>query len=125
MLKKKRYPAQYGATIFFKEGDTINVGDKILEWDPFAMPVLGEVKGKVKFEDMIVGSTIKEEVDAVTGLSQKLLLKLKIKKMLLSNQELLLLMKLVTQFKCSRNKETSGLSIPVGANITVNEGDED
>ena len=39
-VEKERYPAIYGATIFFKDGDTVNVGDKILEWDPFAMPII-------------------------------------------------------------------------------------
>ena len=88
-VEKERYPAIYGAKIFFKEGDQINVGDKLLEWDPFAMPVISEVKGKVKFEDMVVGSTVSETIDPVTGLLRDKLLKRKVKKMHLSNQELL------------------------------------
>jgi DNA-directed RNA polymerase subunit beta' len=27
-VEKERYPAQYGAQIFFKDGDKVNVGDK-------------------------------------------------------------------------------------------------
>jgi DNA-directed RNA polymerase subunit beta' len=69
--EKERYPAIYGAQIFFKDGDKVNVGDKILEWDPFAMPILSEVSGTVAYEDMIVGSTVAEEVDSVTGLTHK------------------------------------------------------
>ena len=38
--------------------DQVNVGDKILEWDPFAIPILGEVKGKVKYEDLVVGQPL-------------------------------------------------------------------
>ena len=42
-VEKERYPAVYGATIFFNEGDEVSVGDSILEWDPFALPILTEV----------------------------------------------------------------------------------
>ena len=77
--EKERYPAIYGATIAFKDGDKVNVGDRILEWDPFAMPTLAEVSGKILFEDMVVGSTVKEEMDAVTGLSHKVIIESKSK----------------------------------------------
>lgn len=70
-VEKERYPAIYGAKIFFKEGDEVNVGDKIIEWDPFSIPILTEVDGTVKFEDIIVGQTINEAVDPVTGLTTR------------------------------------------------------
>jgi DNA-directed RNA polymerase subunit beta' len=70
-VEKERYPAVYGAKIFFKEGEEVNVGDKIIEWDPFSIPILTEVEGVVKFEDIVVGSTINEAVDPVTGLTTR------------------------------------------------------
>ncbi len=69
--EKDRYPAVYGAHIFFKEGQEIAVGDKVLEWDPFTNPILTEVPGVVKYEDLFVGSTVHEQVDAITGLTQR------------------------------------------------------
>ena len=42
-----------------------------MEWDPFSIPLLTEVSGTVKFEDTIVGATISEQTDAVTGLTQR------------------------------------------------------
>ncbi len=71
-VEKERYPAVYGAKIFFKEGDEVNVGDKIIEWDPFSIPILTEVGGVVKFEDIVVGQTINEAVDPVTGLTTRI-----------------------------------------------------
>jgi DNA-directed RNA polymerase subunit beta' len=70
-VEKERYPAVYGAKIFFKEGDEVNVGDKIIEWDPFSIPILTEVEGTIKFEDILVGQTINEAVDPVTGLTTR------------------------------------------------------
>lgn len=70
-VEKERYPAVYGATCFFKEGDTVHVGDKILEWDPFAIPIICEVSGTVKYEDLVLGVTYIEQIDSVTGLAHK------------------------------------------------------
>jgi len=70
---KETYPAIYGAKIFFKENDEISVGDKIIEWDPFSIAVLAEVDGFVKFDDLIVGSTVTENIDPVTGLTSRVI----------------------------------------------------
>ncbi len=69
--EKERYPAVYGARIFFKEGEEVNVGEKIIEWDPFSIPILTDVSGVVKYEDLIVGATVAEQVDAITGLTNR------------------------------------------------------
>ena len=41
--------------------------------DPFSIPVLSEVAGQVKFEDLIAGSTYVEQVDSVTGISSRII----------------------------------------------------
>ncbi|MDC1174382.1 DNA-directed RNA polymerase subunit beta' [Bacteriovoracaceae bacterium] len=70
-VEKERYPAVYGAKIFFKEGEEVEVGGKIIEWDPFSIPILSESAGFVKFDDLIVGQTVTEQVDPVTGLTTR------------------------------------------------------
>ncbi|MFT6068617.1 MAG: DNA-directed RNA polymerase subunit beta' [Bacteriovoracaceae bacterium] len=71
-LEKERYPTPYGAKLFFVDGDEVKVGDRIVEWDPFSIPLLTEVSGTVKYEDLVSGSTINEQVDAVTGLTNRI-----------------------------------------------------
>jgi DNA-directed RNA polymerase subunit beta' len=44
------------------------------EWDPYTMPILTEISGKVKFGDVIEGVTMEEQVDEVTGLSRKVII---------------------------------------------------
>ena len=60
-----------------KEGQKVEAGTLIAEWDPFAMPLLTEVGGIVQFEDIIEGVTMNEPLDEVTGLSRKTIIESK------------------------------------------------
>ena len=50
-VEKERVPAIYGAKVLKNEGDEVEPGEAIIEWDPFAIPLLAEVSGTVKFRD--------------------------------------------------------------------------
>ena len=69
--EKERHAVIYGATLMVKDGQEIDPGQKLVEWDPYTFAILTEVGGKVTFRDIIEGVTMKEEVDEVTGLSRK------------------------------------------------------
>ena len=49
----------------------------LLEWDPFANPILTEVGGQIKFGDIIEGVTMQEQVDEFTGMSSKVIVESK------------------------------------------------
>jgi DNA-directed RNA polymerase subunit beta' len=69
--KKESYPAVYGARLKVEDGKAVKSGQILMEWDPFTTAILAEQGGKVHFRDVIDGVTIREEVDEVTGLSQR------------------------------------------------------
>ena len=69
--KKESYPAVYGARLKVEDGKAVKSGQILIEWDPFTTAILAEQGGKVHFRDVIDGVTIREEVDEVTGLSQR------------------------------------------------------
>ena len=69
--KKESYPAVYGARLKVEDGKAVKAGQILIEWDPFTTAILAEQGGKVHFRDVIDGVTIREEVDEVTGLSQR------------------------------------------------------
>jgi DNA-directed RNA polymerase subunit beta' len=69
--KKESYPAVYGARLKVEDGKAVKAGQILMEWDPFTTAILAEQAGKVHFRDVIDGVTIREEVDEVTGLSQR------------------------------------------------------
>ncbi len=68
--EKERYHVVYGARLRVNEGETVNHGQILAEWDPFTFSILTETAGSVKFDDLRPGLTIEEQVDEVTGLSQ-------------------------------------------------------
>ncbi|MBI4041171.1 MAG: DNA-directed RNA polymerase subunit beta' [Deltaproteobacteria bacterium] len=69
--ERERYALIYGATLKVKDGEKVQEGQLLAEWDPFAMPILTEVSGTVKFGDLMEGVTVREQLDEVTGLSHK------------------------------------------------------
>ncbi len=119
--EKERVPAVYGATLFFKEGAEVNVGETVIEWDPFAIPILTEVTGLVKFEDLVSGSTINEQVDAVTGLTQRIVTESK-------DPSLQPRISIVDEdgnpIIVPGTKRHATYRLQVGANIMVQEGDK-
>ncbi|NOX20858.1 MAG: DNA-directed RNA polymerase subunit beta' [Nitrospirae bacterium] len=72
--EKEKYNLVYGARILVEEGQTVKIGQKLVEWDPYSVPILTEVGGRVALGDIIEGVTVKEIVDEVTGLSQKVII---------------------------------------------------
>jgi DNA-directed RNA polymerase subunit beta' len=67
--ERASYRIVYGARLKVDEGASVKRGDRLAEWNPNALPVLTEVSGIVKFEDMISGVTIKDVADEKTGVT--------------------------------------------------------
>lgn len=51
----------YGATLYFKNGESVKKGDKICEWDAYNALTIAEMGGKVLFDNLIEGVTYREE----------------------------------------------------------------
>nr|WP_115956253.1 DNA-directed RNA polymerase subunit beta' [Candidatus Purcelliella pentastirinorum] len=66
---KESYKVPYGAVIVKGDGEYVNSGEIIANWDPHTMPVISEINGYLKFVDMIDGQTITRQTDELTGLS--------------------------------------------------------
>ncbi|MEQ1791904.1 MAG: DNA-directed RNA polymerase subunit beta', partial [Nitrospiraceae bacterium] len=71
--EREKYSVVYGAKIKVKDGGRIELGQKLVEWDPYSLTILTEVGGRVAYGDIVEGVTMKEEFDEVTGLSRKVI----------------------------------------------------
>ena len=67
---RERYPIVYGARLKVRDGQKVEEGQTLVEWDPYTFSILTEEPGSVHFKDIIEGMTVHEEVDEVTGLSR-------------------------------------------------------
>ncbi len=65
------YKVNYGSKLFFKDGDKIEKGKKIAEWDPYTLPVIAETSGIINFMDLVEGVSLTETLDDATGISAK------------------------------------------------------
>ncbi|MCR9120566.1 MAG: DNA-directed RNA polymerase subunit beta', partial [bacterium] len=61
-LEKHEVPT--GSILKVAEGDEIKAKDVLCEWDPHSIPILAEVSGKVRYEDIVEGDTLQIETDA-------------------------------------------------------------
>jgi DNA-directed RNA polymerase subunit beta' len=75
--ERERYGVVYGAKLPVPPEGRVNAGDMLAEWDPYTMPILTEIPGRVKFGDVVEGATMEEQLDEVTGLSRKVIIESK------------------------------------------------
>ncbi len=67
--ERERYKLPYGAVISVGDGDSIEMGDIVAQWDPHTHPVVTEVEGQASFIDVIEGMTVSHRTDEITGLT--------------------------------------------------------
>ncbi len=66
---KENYKVPYGAILDKKNGDFVNKGEIIVNWDPHSIPIITEVSGYVKFIDMYKNRNIIKKKDNLTNTS--------------------------------------------------------
>src|SRR5271167_3723916 len=59
----EKYDVPDGAIMMVEDGQTIARGSMLCEWDPHNIPILAEVGGKVRFDDIVEGETMNIEID--------------------------------------------------------------
>ncbi|MDA2925152.1 DNA-directed RNA polymerase subunit beta', partial [Acidobacteria bacterium AH-259-L09] len=111
--EKERYSVIYGAKLMVKDGQKIQPGRKLVEWDPFTFAILTEEGGTAVFKDIVEGLTMKEEVDEVTGLARKVIIESAEEK----RQPQI-------QIKDEKGKIVKSYLIPSKAHLMIDSGDE-
>ena len=59
----EKYEIPSGATLRVEEDQEVKPGDIVCEWDPHSIPILAETGGKIRYEDLVDGETIRGELD--------------------------------------------------------------
>lgn len=72
--EREKYSVVYGAKLRVENGQKVDIGQRLVEWDPYSTPILTELGGKIALGDIVEGVSVKEEVDETTGLSHKVII---------------------------------------------------
>ncbi|MDH3583307.1 MAG: DNA-directed RNA polymerase subunit beta' [Phycisphaerae bacterium] len=57
----EHYKVPYGAFVLVRPGEQVKRGQLLVRWDPHRTPILAEKPGNVRFEDIALGETVREE----------------------------------------------------------------
>ena len=69
--ERARFRVPYGARLLVDEGQAVARAQKLAEWDPYTLPIITELAGKVEYIDLIDSITLVERMDEVTGLTSR------------------------------------------------------
>jgi len=109
--ERERHTLVYGSKILVKEGQKIEAGDLLCEWDPFTIPMLSENEGTVEWVD-INENTVEERTDERTGFVEREVIPTKVSTMrprIIIN---------------SASGESRVYNLPVGVRVSVEHGQE-
>ncbi|MCG8314297.1 MAG: DNA-directed RNA polymerase subunit beta', partial [Pseudomonadales bacterium] len=67
--ERERYKIPYGCVMDIKDGEKVEAGQVVANWDPHTHPIITELAGKVSFGDFEEGITVKQQTDELTGLT--------------------------------------------------------
>jgi DNA-directed RNA polymerase subunit beta' len=101
----------YGAFLHVKEGQKVEKGDELCNWDPYNAVILSEFDGEIEYEAIIEGITFKEESDEQTGHREKVITETRDKT---KNPAIIV----------KGKTDTKTYNIPVGAHLAVDQKDQ-
>ncbi len=113
--EKERYSVAYGSHLLVDDGQDVDPGTPLVEWDPFTSSILTAIKGKVHFIDLVEGENVREEIDKLTGHAHKIVIE-----PLGSGKRIPTIVVQGT----GKNKEERRYQLPIGSHLTVDEGDK-
>jgi DNA-directed RNA polymerase subunit beta' len=69
--ERARHKAPYGARLHVDDGSKVKRGDRLVEWDPYTMPIITEKEGVANYVDLVEGTSYREVMDETTGIASK------------------------------------------------------
>ena len=70
----ERHIVPQGSTLQAADGSIVEKEIQLIEWDPYMSPILTEVPGTARFEDILQDVTLREELNPATGLVERIVI---------------------------------------------------
>jgi DNA-directed RNA polymerase subunit beta' len=109
-----RLQVPLGAILMLKDGDEVKRDQVIFTWDPYSNPIIADVEGTIRFVDLVEDESVSEELDELTGLRQRVVIEDREKKLHPHIE--------IWQAKGGKEKKVRDFVIPVGAQLTIEDG---
>jgi DNA-directed RNA polymerase subunit beta' len=103
----------YGSNLVVKHGQKVAKGDALCSWDPYNAVIISEFAGVVGYQDIVQGLSYKVEIDEQTGFQDKVISDARTKKLVP-----------MIQILTKKGQEIKHYTLPVGAHLMVDEGEE-
>ncbi len=105
--------APYGSFLAVEDGQAVQKGATLCQWDPYNAVILSEYAGTIEFDAIEESITYREEFDEQTGYREKVIIDTKDKA---KNPSVFV--------RGSDESNSKGYNVPVGARLTVQQGDK-
>jgi DNA-directed RNA polymerase subunit beta' len=107
-----RLQVPLGAILMVEDGADVKKDQVIFSWDPYTNPIIADVEGVIRFVELVEDESVSEELDELTGLRQRVVIEDRDKK----------LHPHIEIWDTKKNKRIRDFVIPVGAQLTVEDG---
>ncbi|HZK79347.1 MAG TPA: DNA-directed RNA polymerase subunit beta' [Gemmatimonadaceae bacterium] len=110
-----RLQVPLGAVLMLKNGEEVKKDQIIFSWDPYSNPIIADVEGTIRFVELEDDVSVSEELDELTGLRQRVVVEDRDKK---------LHPHIEIWTKGGKEKKIRDFIIPVGAQLTIEDGQD-
>ncbi len=111
----EQYKLPYGCRLKVGDNSSVSKGTELAEWDPYSMPIIAEHSGIARYEDVIDGITMHEEINRVTGLKERLIIGHRLEK---------LRPQITIYDKTDKKKKLGSYPLPVDTHIVFEDKEE-
>jgi DNA-directed RNA polymerase subunit beta' len=111
-----RLQVPLGAILMMKDHEEVRKDQVIFTWDPYSNPIIADVEGTIRFVDLVEDESVSEELDELTGLRQRVVIEDREKKLHPHIE--------IWQAKGGKEKKIRDFVIPVGAQLTIEDGQQ-
>ena len=106
-------PIPYGSKLYFAAGDDLKKGDVICEWDPFNTVIITEFAGRIQYNNLLENINFRVDIDEQSGLEDKVIIESRDRARVPE-----------VNIVDANGQVLVTYSLPVGAHLIFNDGDE-
>jgi DNA-directed RNA polymerase subunit beta' len=113
---RSRFQVPLGARLAVESGQEVKRDDMLFAWDPYANPIILDTSGTVRFVDIVEDETVRESLDEITGLRQRVIIEDREKKLHPHIE--------IVQTRGGKDRRVRNYVVPEGAQLTVDDGEK-